>query len=150
MSFNIVMNSAIALENTNNQYAVFAYDFTNMEDGQYEVSFTYRGQQNHLDSTDLALVQIDMGATRNVFRANGTTGNKFTQIVGFLHNQYNTSTDGYLYANLNDNCPFIINHKPVGSEIIVRLTYGNGAPFETHGAQFPADYILTLHFKKIA
>jgi hypothetical protein len=144
------MNSAISLENDNNQYAVFAFDFTNMEDGEYEVSFTYRGQQNHLDSTDLALVQIDMGAVRNVFSANARTQNKYTQIVGFLHNQYNTSTDAYLYANLNDNCPFYIKSKPTGNNITVRLTYGNGAPFETHAAQFPADYILTLHFKKIA
>ena len=149
MSFSIFMNSAISLENTNNQNVTYTYDFSNMEEGKYEVSFTYRGQQNHLDSTDLALVYINFGTAPNVFRASNNTTNRYSPYVGFLHNQYNTSTDGYLYANLNDNAPFYINQKPASNFINVQIVYGNGAPFETHSAQFPADYILTLSFKKI-
>jgi hypothetical protein len=149
MSFSIVLNSAIYLENSNNQIVEYAYDFTNMEEGKYEVTFTYRGQQNHLDSTDLCLVYVDFGTSRNVFRAGSQTSNKYIPYLGFLHNQYNTNTDGYLYANLNDNGPIYLNQKPSGTNITVRLVYGNGSVFETHGGQFPADYILTLNFKKI-
>jgi hypothetical protein len=149
MSFSIVLNSAIYLSATNTQTVEYAFDFTTMEEGEYEVSFTYRGLQNHLDSTDLCLVYADFGTSRNIFRGGSETQNKFIPFIGFLHNQYNTNTDGYLYANLTDNAPFYLKQKPAGSNITIRLVYGNGSPFETHGAQMPADYIMTLNFKKL-
>jgi hypothetical protein len=69
--------------------------------------------------------------------------------LGTLHNQYNTSTDGYLYANLNDNQPVFIDAKPRSSFITVTLTDLQGAPFVTHSAQNPADYLMVLSFKKV-
>lgn len=153
MSFSIVLNSFYPYEEVvagNNADLIYQYDFTNMEQGIYEVSFSYRGEQNHLDSTDLCLVNVDFGAYRSVFQAKGQdTQNRFTQFIGFLHNQYNTNTDGYLYANLNDNPPFELKFKPNGNMIRVTLTKNDGTIFATHGAQNPAEYMMTLHFKKI-
>ena len=69
MSFSIVLNSSNYFTNTNNQVVVYSYDFTNMEQGRYEVQFSYRGKQNHLNGNDLALVYIDFGGFRKVFEA---------------------------------------------------------------------------------
>lgn len=152
MSFSIVLNSLYPYEEINagnNAELIYQYDFTNMEEGKYEVSFSYRGEQNHLDSTDLALVYVNFGAYRNVFQAGDATQNKYTQFIGFLHNEYNTSTDAYLYANLNDNPPFELKFRPSGNLITVTLKKPNGTLFTTHGAQNPAEYIMTLHFRKI-
>lgn len=153
MSFSVVLNSRSPYEEVvsgNNNDLIYQYDFTNMEQGIYEVSFSYRGEQNHLDSTDLALVYVDFGAYRSVFQASGSdTQNKYTQFIGFLHNQYNTSTDGYLYANLNDNPNFELKFKPSGNTIRVTMRKPDGTLFETHGAQTLAEYILTMHFRKI-
>lgn len=151
MSFSVVLNSLYNYEEVGTGVAdiIYQYDFTNMEQGTYEVSFSYRGEQNHLDSTDLCLVYVDFGAFRDVYEANDTTQNKYSKFIGFLHNQYNTNTDGYLYANLNDNPPFELKFKPSGNEIRITLKKPNGTIFTTHGAQTPAEYIMTLHFKKI-
>lgn len=152
MSFSIVLNSLTPFEEViagNNAVLNYQYDFTNMEDGKYEVSFSYRGTLNHLDSTDLCLVYVNFGAYRSVFQAGGNTSNTFTQFVGFLHNQYNTSTDAYLYANVADNPPFELKFKPSGNLINVSLLSPNGSTFVTHGGQNPAEYIMTLHFRKI-
>lgn len=149
MSFSIVLKSTNYWENTNNQTVVYSYDFTNMEEGKYEVAFSYRGKQNHIDSTDLALINVDFGGFRRVFNAGAYTSNTYSLCLGTLHNQYNTSTDGYMYANLNDNQPVYIDAKPQGGFITVSLTDMAGAPFVTHGLQNPADYTMILSFKKI-
>jgi hypothetical protein len=153
MSFSIVFNSLYPYEEViagNNADLIYQYDFTNMEQGIYEVSFSYRGKQNVLNSTDLCLVYVDFGAFRSVFEAKGQdTQNRYTQFIGFLHNQYDSNTDSYLYANLNDNPPFELKFKPSGNTIRVCLKNPDGTLFTTHGAQNPAEYIMTLHFKKI-
>lgn len=150
MSFSIVLNSTNNYSNTNNHEVEYSYDFTNMEEGKYEVAFSYRGKQNHLDSTDLCLVNADFGAFRRVFNAGSETTNRYTQFLGTLSNQYNTSTDGYMYANLMDNQPVYIDAKPQATIITIRLTTTAGALFTTHGGQNPADYVMILSFKKIA
>lgn len=149
MSFSIVLNSTVHFENTNNQTVVYSFDYTNMEEGKYEVAFSYRGKQNHLNGGDLCLVNIDFGSFDRVFRAGSTTANISSFLMGTLHNQYNTSTDGYLYANLNDNQPVYIDAKPRNPFITVTLTDLAGAPFVTNSAQNPADYLMVLSFKKV-
>ena len=149
MSFTVSMISTSSYSNSANNDVEYAYDFTNMEEGQYEVSFTYRGGQNHLDSTDLALVYVDWGTGSTATRANGSVSAQRTQFMGFLHNQYNTNTDGYLFANLNDNPNVFLNSKINGNIIRVRLLTIAGVPFTTHALQNPADYVFTLQFRKI-
>lgn len=149
MSFSIVLNSTNNYSNTNNHEVIYSYDFTNMEEGKYEVAFSYRGKQNHLDSTDLCLVNADFGVKPTCYIAGANTTNTSSRILGTLANQYNTSTDGYMYANLNDNQPVYINSKPSNSFITITLTTTTGALFTTHGGQNPADYVIILSFKKI-
>lgn len=154
MSFSIVLNSNNFFENLNNQQITYSYDFTNMEEGKYEVTFSYRGQQNHLNGNDLALVYVDFGAYRRVFEAGSNTTNSTSLFLGTLHNQIMSSgNDCYLYANLNDNQPVYIDAKPQTSYITVSL-YNNNNPkslIVLHDAAdpYPADYVLTLQFKKI-
>jgi len=152
MSFSIVLNPSnyYSKEGLYAQNVTYAYDFTNMPEGKYELTFSFRGLMNHLSGDDLALVYVNFGTSGNIYQAGAETSNKFTQFIGFLNNQYsNVSTDAYLYANAYDNTPIILTRKPVGLNIQVQILDILGQPFITQSTQPIDGYIMTLNFKKL-
>ena len=151
MDYKVVLNSRNSFSGTNTNNLAYQFDFSNFQDGEYEVSFTYIGEQNDLDATTLGLVFVNLGGS-NTFNTGDTNFANTTQQIGHLRpvltQQGGGASKSYFVAQTIDNHPTFLGARPINQTIEVQIRDAAGALFVDDSSAALGEYVLTLCFRK--
>ena len=143
--YNIILNSAYGV-GTNNSQKTYYFDWSQLMQGRYELTFSYVGQVNNLTGGTIPLLYIDVGQYGNIEILSGSFKNG--TYLGFLK-PYVLGTVSYLYSNDGENGSIILGTRPVQNNITVSILNNSSTQtfFSDSNSQPPANYILSLKFK---
>ena len=150
--FNIVLNSqnfASVFSGANDSDRTYLFNWTNIPEGKYKVTFSYRGLNNgDLVASDSPQVFISFPQT-TTYQAGGTEGSRISNYLGTLRIETHAGGQAYFYANETDNPAMFLTSRP-NTPIQIRILNGAFTDFFTTiaGSQI-ADYVMVLSFKKI-
>ena len=152
--FNIVLNSqqvsASSSGNPNN--CTYEFNWTNIPQGKYKMSFSYKGQNNSdFVSNDSPQIFLHMNATPSCYQASNANGSVISTYIGALHAETHDATNIVFYANLTDNPDVFFDSLPTSGPIQVKVFRANfTTPFTTvTTAQNLANYVMVLSFEQV-
>ena len=150
LNYTIVLN-AVDGDGTNTADKTYPFDFSSWENGAYNLSFTYVGNQDALEAVSTCNVYANLGTT-TVFNTGDSNYANTTQQIGHLLERGvggGAIRGNYLYDETNTNTPVYLYHKPTNQTINIRLLTDTGAIYVDQAGQRPANYTLTLHFQRV-
>jgi len=151
MDYKVVLNSRNSFSGTNTNNLAYQFDFSNFQDGAYEVYFTYIGEQNDLDATTLGLVFCNLGGS-NTFNTGDTNYANTSEQIGHLRpvltQQGGGASKSYFLAQTIDNHATFLGARPRNQTIEVQIRNGSGGLFVDDAGDPLGEYILTLYFKR--
>ena len=144
-SYNIILNSNNGV-GSNNSQKTYYFDWSQLVQGKYELTFSYVGQLNNLTGGSIPLIYIDIGQQGNIEVL--SNGYKNGIYLGFLK-PYVLGTTSYLYSNDGENGSIILGSRPVQNNLTVSILNNSSTQtsFTDSNSQPPANYILSLKFK---
>lgn len=151
--FNIVLNSlqvsAASSGNTND--CTYEFNFTNIPQGKYEMSFSYKGGNNpDFAGTDIPQLFLSIGAVASTYQASNANGSVISTYIGGLHAETHSAADVNFFANEQDNCSIYFENFPTSGPIRVQVFRSNfTTPFTTTAGSNLAPYVMVLHFRQI-
>lgn len=151
--FNIVLNSmnpnTFSGLNTNNLY--YDFNWTNIPQGRYKMSFSYKGMNNgDLVADDSPQVFLTMGTVPSVYQASSENGSVISHYIGSLRIETHAAGQTYYYCNLNDNPDIYFENIPTNGPIQVQIFRSDFVtPFTTIAASDIAEYVLCLSFEQV-
>lgn len=145
----VVFNSLVNATGTNNNDLTYQFDWSILEEGAYEVSFTYHGLNNKKTGDKLPLVYIDLGTNPNVYATSATNYANQTLFLGTLFSSEVVSGDAQYLASHEQNEPIRIKTRPMNQSPRIFVNNIDGTPFTDSLSAELADYVLTLHLTKI-
>jgi len=154
-SYTVVLQSTIPNAATT-QFETFWYDWSNLEEGQYQVTFAFMsGQGTAPTNTNPINVYIDLGQGAYTQVASSLTTATAGQVyspsyLGTLEYGYiGTSVSlTFLFARPNTNVPIYLEQRPRNNSVTVAL-YTNVTSQVGTPAQLPGPYTLTLNFQQL-
>jgi len=152
--FNIVLNSqqVSASSSGNNNDCTYEFNWSNIPQGKYKMSFSYKGQNNSdFVSNDSPQIFLSLGTVPSVYQANGSDGSVVSTWIGSLHAETHAATEIVFYANLQDNPDVYFDSLPTSGPIRVQVYRANfTTPFTTNTtAQNLANYVMCLSFEQV-
>ena len=145
--YNIVLMSAIGNGPTVASETFF-YDWTQLPDIPYRVSFTFHCITMTPNNTVGAVVYIDLGQSYNTIASSQNSN-----AIGY-HSHYlgclrfaNTSANTAYFADMTTNLPTYLNGRPQNSNIQVQVLQNNAT--NTEVTPFAGPYTLTLSFEEV-
>lgn len=129
--YTIALNSINKVAGTLNNNAVYNFNWSVLEQGRYEVSFTYLGKSNGFsNSNSPPFVFCNLGQM-NSFTTSSTATNAIpTTLLGVLGvRSANVNNTFNYYASILDNPSIVINSLPKTNTINVAMNFENGTPF---------------------
>ena len=139
--YNVVLQSAIPSQTTVGE--IFYYDWGQLLEGQYKVSFTFISAIATLVNTTVANIFLDLGQDTDLVSASGQQYR--SGYLGMLRYS-GTGASNYLFAGLNDNPPTYLMNKPANNRVFVQI-HANTGTFETNYSVAPGAYTLCLSFE---
>ena len=144
--YNIVLMSAIGNGPTVASETFF-YDWTQLPDIPYRVSFTFHCITMTPNNTVGAVVYIDLGQSYNTIASSQNSN-----AIGY-HSHYlellrlaDTSSNSAYFADTTTNLPTYLNGRPQNSNIQVQVLQNNAT--NTEVTPFVGPYTLTLSFEE--
>jgi hypothetical protein len=151
--FNIVLNSNYpsTLSGLNVNNLIYDFNWTNIPQGKYKMSFCYKGLNNgDYVGNDSPQLFLTIGAVPSVYEASEQNGSVVSRYIGSLRAETHAAGQVYFYANLNDNPDVYFDSIPTNGPIQVQVfTEDFSTPFITVGASVLADYVLVLSFEQV-
>ena len=151
--FNIVLNSqqVSASSSGNNNDCTYDFNFTNIPHGKYEMSFSYKGQNNtDYVANDSPQLFLSMGAVSSTYQASNQIGSVVSSYIGGLHAETHSATEVNFFANEQDNCSQYYESLPTSGQIRLQVFRANfTVPFTTNAGSNLANYVVVLHFRQI-
>lgn len=149
----IVFNSRKNADGSNRNNLTYHFDWSQLEAGDYTLSFNYIGETNTLDGTSLIQVHLDLGATMFSFETSPTNYANRTLFIGTLRaNSFGNgvgNTHTFLQAGETENGHIHIKGKPTNQNPRVVVLDGAGQPYlDDDGAEL-GHYILTLRMERL-
>ena len=144
-SYNIILNSNNGV-GSNNSQKTYYFDWSQLVQGKYELTFSYVGQLNNLTGGSIPLIYIDIGQQGNIEVL--SNGYKNGIYLGFLK-PYVLGITSYLYSNDGENGSIILGSRLVQNNLTVSILNNSSTQtsFTDSNSQPPANYILSLKFK---
>lgn len=147
--YNVVLNSALGTVNSSfNQYTFF-YNWGQIPEGRYKVTFSFMSSAGTLTNTSVCNVFIDLGQ-KNITFGNNISGSlviKYTrQYLGMLR-YTGTGANTYLFAEENMNAPIYLNNRPTNNNIVVYMRNSDFAQNSYSLTTAPNNYSLVLNFE---
>ena len=139
--YNVVFQSAIPTQTTVGE--IFYYDWGQLPEGEYKVSFCFMSAIATLVNTTVANIFVDLGQDVQMATASGQQYR--SNYLGMLR-YTGTGASNYLYAGLNDNPPVYLMNKPRNNRVFVQIQNNSGT-FETSYAVVPGVYTLCMSFE---
>ena len=155
-SFNIVLNSYLAsppLDLTNNNNKTYSFNWSNIPQGKYEMTWSYRGtKQITATGDDSPQVFLTFGSNGTSYLAGGNnTNSSVTNYIGNLQTNTHINADLYFYTSQYDNCPIFFENIPTDNMIRVQMfDFDFITPYLSTavGNEPLSSYVMTLHFEK--
>lgn len=145
----VVFNSLVNATGTNKNDLTYRFDWSILDEGKYKVSFTYHGLTNKKTGDKLPLVYIDLGASSSAYSTSASNYANQTLFLGTLFASDVVSGDAQYLASHEQNEPITIKTRPINQSPRIFVQNIDGTPFtDSIGADL-ADYVLTLHLKKV-
>ena len=142
MIYNVVINSTNYVGGTNGSNLEYNFDWSNFEEGEYEMSFAYNAVLSTLTST--LIVSVDLGVCMNSFTTTSSTSQRFSNVIGAIAPTI-TADGNYTYnASSVFNPPVYLKSRPMSNRITIFTRDLNGALTDVG-----VDYVLILSFKKL-
>ena len=139
--YNVVFQSAIPTQTTIGE--IFTYDFGQMDEGAYKVSFCFMSAIATLVNTSVANIFVDLGQDVQIATV---SGNQFrSNYLGMLRYS-GTGANNHLFAGLNDNPPVYLMNRPRNNRVFVQI-HNNSGSFETNYSPAPGAYTLCMSFE---
>ena len=121
--YNVVLQSAIGAS-TSTVNESFFYDWTQIPDVPYTVSFTFASAIATLTNTQVASIYVDLTQSYNqLASAQSVAGKQYKS--SFLGSLLYTGTgaSNYLFAEMNTNPPTFLNGRPRNNNFLVEIHY---------------------------
>ena len=152
--FNIVLNSqqVSASSSGNPNDCTYEFNWTNIPQGKYKMSFSYKGQNNSdFISNDSPQLFLHMNATPSCYQASNANGSVISTYIGALHAETHAATEVVFFANLTDNPDVFYDSLPTSGPIQVKVFRANfTSPFTTITTnQNLANYVMVLSFEQV-
>jgi hypothetical protein len=139
--FNLIFQSEVPSTTTAGE--VFYYDWSQLPQGAYKVTFVFVGAIATLTNTTIANIFCDLGQNSQIVSASNQSYR--TGFLGAL--QFTTSdADGSLYATLTNNIPIYLNQRPTNNRVFIEI-HANTGTFETNYAPVSGKYTLSMCFE---
>jgi len=142
----VQLNSRVALTGANNANQTYAFDFTNFEEGNYMIDFTYHGEANNLAKSNTCSIFSNFGSPY-VLTAGTATGAQTTNYLGTLTET--SGATGAFTATYLENAPIHLAGKPKNQIIEIQMRDGNNALYTDNAGAELANYIMVLRFRKM-
>ena len=136
-----MFQSAIPTQTTVGE--IFYYDWGQLPQGEYKVSFTFTSAIATLVNTTVANIFVDLGQGNDIASVNGTTYK--SSYLGMLRWSA-TGASQYLFAGLTDNPPSYLMSRPNNNKVFIQI-HANSGTFETNYAPVPGAYTLCMSFE---
>lgn len=151
--FNIVLNSQYVsvLSGANNNNLTYEFNWTNIPNGKYKMSFSYKGLNNgDYVANDSPQIFLLLGTVPSVYEASGSDGSVLSTYIGSLRAETHAGGQVYFYANLNDNPPVYFDNIPRSGPITIKVFEEDFVtPFTTVAASPLAEYVICLSFEQV-
>ena len=146
--YNVILTSDLG-NGANTFNETFFYDWTQMPNVPYTVSFTFISGIGLFANTSVPTIFIDLGQSNSKFATpqNGSNINYRYNFVGSMY-YYGTGVNLQLAADLSTNPPLFLNSRPVNNNFVVEI-HRNIAPFSLDFTQAPVAYTLVLNFEEL-
>jgi len=153
-SFNIVLNSqqVSASSSGNNNDCTYEFNWSNIPQGKYEMTFSYKGQNNaDFVSDDSPQLFLSLNSVASTYQASNAYGSVVSSYIGALHAETHAAGQVAFYANEQDNCKVYFENLPTSGPIRLKVFRADFVtPFTTLDADTElANYVVVLHFKQI-
>lgn len=145
----VVFNSLVNATGAAKSDLTYQFDWSILDEGMYEVSFVYHGLNNKKTGAKLPLIYIDLGTTPCVYSTSDTNYANQSLFLGTLFASEVVSGDAQYLASHEQNEPIKIRTRPMNQTPRVFVNNIDGTPFTDSVGADLADYVLTLHLKKI-
>lgn len=147
----VVFNSRKDATGANRNDLTYNFDWTQLHDEDYTLSFTWTGEANSMNGTKNALVFVDLGTTTLCFNTSATNYANRSLFIGCLRT--NTQGNGagaftLLVANDTDNGHIHLKGRPRNQTIRVRVLDGSLDPFTDTASAELAHYVLGLRLER--
>ena len=152
--FNIVLNSqqVSTASSGNNNDCTYEFNWTNIPQGKYKMSFSYKGQNNSdFVSNDSPQVFLQMNATPSCYQASNANGSVISTYIGALHAETHSATEVVFFANLTDNPDVYYESLPTSGPIRLQAFRANFTTLFTTitSNQNLANYVMVLSFEQV-
>jgi hypothetical protein len=153
-SFNLVLNSQISspFSSGNPNDVFYAFNWSNIPEGKYAVSFSYLGKNNgDYVANDCPQLFLSISSVPSVYQAGAADISQISTYLGSLRAQTHAAGQVSFYCNSQDNPEVFFNSKPTNGPIRVQVFRDDFVtPFTTvTGAVNLANYVMVLRFKQI-
>jgi hypothetical protein len=142
--YNVVLHSSKRVAGTSIVNAGYNFNFGNMPEGDYKMSFSLYssvGTIALLDSTLIVAIK-DLGIVSPTFSGGVDTNTPSNGYLGVIASWYAGNTGNYLYANYLNNSPIQLMTKPSSNNFSVQLLRIDGTV-----ATLTNDYVMTIYFE---
>jgi len=139
--YNVVFQSAIPTQTTIGE--IFYYDWGQMPEGEYKVSFTFTSAIATLVNTTVANIFVDLGQGTPIASVSGNTYK--SHYLGMLR-WSSTGANSYLFSGLTDNPSTYLMNRPNNNRVFIQILANSGT-FETKYAPVPGAYTLCMSFE---
>ena len=147
--YTIVLNSlqAYATAGTSANTKTYNFDWSILQQGSYELHWTFLSETTNVAYGTLPLVFIDFNGAANVYSGSNLLANTSaptSQYIGFVKS-YITGANGFFHAEDMTNLPIYLNSRPNNNIFTVRIINNEGNPY-VPATGVLGDYIMTLNF----
>jgi hypothetical protein len=152
--FNIVLNSQQVSTSSsgNNNDCTYEFNWSNIPQGKYKMSFSYKGQNNSdFIANDSPQIFLSLGTVPSVYQASGQEGSVVSNWIGSLHAETHAAGEVVFFANLQDNPDVYYESIPTSGPIRVQVYRGNFTTLFTTITtnQNLANYVMGLTFEQV-
>jgi len=142
-SYNIIFNSQNKISNiTSLSNCTFGFDWSVIPEDQYKVHFTFVTKVMNLSTTDLGIINVNLGST-TVFQASNKTSAITTNFLG-ISKPYIISTTSYLLSEDNTNPPIYIHSRPSDTFVNIIINGADNVTLFTPTTGSMVDWVLHM------
>lgn len=149
MIYNVILQSSLGNGAGGTIGETFFYDWTQMEDCKYKVSFSFISAVATLTNTAVGTIYVDLGQSQNKLasgQAITPTVFKGSFLGCLLYS--GTGANTYLYADVKTNPSTYIGGRPRNNNFFVEI-HQNSATTTDNYTPATGQYTLILNFEKI-
>ena len=143
MIYNVVLQAAIGAGGAASEQ--FFYDWSQLEDVPYKVSFSLVSTIDALVNTSIAVIYLDLNQQPAIMASSGGNGLKNNYLGCLMYS--GTGANNYLYADTTTNPPIYLNGRPPNNNVFVEI-HTNQAGGMTNYSPTAWEYILTLNLEE--